>query len=299
MKDTIFTGAGVAIVTPMDDEGFVNYEEFECLIDFNIANGTDAIIVCGTTGESATLSFLEHCDVVKHCIDYVAGRVPVIAGTGSNDTNFAIRLSKKACEYGADGLLIVTPYYNKASQRGLIKHFTAIADAVDKPIIIYSVASRTGVNIEPATCLELSKHKNIVAIKEASGNISQVAKIRALCGDELNVYSGNDDQIVPMMALGAKGVISVLSNVMPKETHMIAKYCLDGEYDKALKLSLDTLDLANGLFCDVNPIPVKEALNIMGFNAGSCRLPLCDMDDEKKSFLKGILDKHQLVGSIR
>ncbi len=298
MKNTIFTGAGVAIVTPMDEDGFVNYEEFERLIDYNINNGTDAIIVCGTTGESATLSFLEHCDVVKHCIDYVNGRVPVIAGTGSNDTNFAIRLSKKACEYGADGLLIVTPYYNKASQRGLIKHFTAIADAVDKPIIIYSVASRTGVNIAPETCLELSKHKNIVAIKEASGNISQVAKIRALCGDELDVYSGNDDQIVPMMALGAKGVISVLSNVMPEKTHKIAQYCLDGDFDKAASLSLETLDLANALFCDVNPIPVKEALNILGFNAGSCRLPLCDMTDEKKAFLKSVLDKYNLVGII-
>ena len=299
MKKVIFEGSGVAIVTPMDSEGFVNYDELERLIDFNIDNGTDAIIICGTTGEGSTLSFLEHCDAINHCIKYVNKRVPVIAGSGSNDTNFAIRLSKKACEYGADALLVVTPYYNKTSQRGLIKHFTAIADSVDTPIILYSVASRTGVNIEPATCKELSKHPNIVAIKEASGNISQVAKIRALCGDELSVYSGNDDQIVPVMSLGGKGVISVLANIMPKQTHDIARLCLDGKFDEACALSLDTLDIANAMFCDVNPIPVKEALNIMGFNAGHCRLPLCDMTEDNKNMLIGVMQRHGLVGSVK
>ena len=298
MKKVIFQGSGVAIVTPMDDEGFVNYYELERLIDFNIDNGTDAIIICGTTGEGSTLSFLEHCEAINHCIKYVNKRVPVIAGSGSNDTNFAIRLSQKACQYGADALLIVTPYYNKTSQHGLIKHFTEIADNVDTPIILYSVASRTGVNIEPATCKELSKHPNIVAIKEASGSLSQVAKIRALCGDELSVYSGNDDQIVPIMSLGGKGVISVMANIMPKQTHDIAQLCLDGKFDKASELALKTLDIANALFCDVNPVPVKEALNIMGFNAGHCRLPLCDMTDENRKKLKSIMQRHGLVGII-
>lgn len=299
MKNTIFTGAGVAIVTPMHQDGTVNYSEFSRLIDYNIENGTDAIIVCGTTGESATLNSEEHCEVIKYCVDYVAGRVPVVAGTGSNDTAFAIELSKQACKDGADGLLVVTPYYNKTSQRGLIKHFNMIADASEKPLILYSVASRTGVNIEPATCKELSKHPNIVGIKEASGNLSQVAKIRALCGDDLHVYSGNDDQVVPIMSLGGKGVISVLSNVMPRQMHEITNFCLKGDFKSAANISLQTLPLANALFTDVNPIPVKEALSIMGFEVGPCRLPLCEMSEEKHNALLKVMQDFRLVGILR
>lgn len=299
MKNTIFTGAGVAIVTPMHQDGTVNYSEFSRLIDYNIENGTDAIIVCGTTGESATLNYEEHCEVIKYCVDYVAGRVPVVAGTGSNDTAFAIELSKQACKDGADGLLVVTPYYNKTSQRGLIKHFNMIADASEKPLILYSVASRTGVNIEPATCKELSKHPNIVGIKEASGNLSQVAKIRALCGDDLHVYSGNDDQVVPIMSLGGKGVISVLSNVMPRQMHEITNFCLKGDFKSAANISLQTLPLANALFTDVNPIPVKEALSIMGFEVGPCRLPLCEMSEEKHNALLKVMQDFRLVGILR
>ena len=295
MKKTIFTGAGVAIVTPMNEDGTVNYDAYADLIDFQIENKTDAIITCGTTGESSTLSDDEHREVIRFAIEQTAGRVPVIAGTGSNDTKYAIELSQAAGEMGADGLLLVTPYYNKTSQRGLVAHFGMIAESVKTPIILYSVQSRTGVNIAPETALELSKYDNIVAIKEASGNISQVAKIRALCGDNLDVYSGNDDQIVPLLSLGGKGVISVLSNVAPEVAHNICQFFFDGKVEESMKLQLEYLDLCNDLFVDVNPIPVKEALNMMGMNAGPCRMPLYEMTDAAKDKLAATLARHGLL----
>ena len=295
MKNTIFTGAGVAIVTPMNEDGSVNFDAYADLIDFQIENKTDAIITCGTTGESSTLSDDEHREVIKFAIEQTAGRVPVIAGTGSNDTKYAIELSQAAGEMGADGLLLVTPYYNKTSQRGLVAHFGMIAESVKTPMILYSVQSRTGVNIAPETAFELSKYDNIVAIKEASGNISQVAKIRALCGDNLDVYSGNDDQIVPLLSLGGKGVISVLSNVAPEVAHNICQFYCDGKVEESMKLQLEYLDLCNDLFIDVNPIPVKEALNMMGMNAGPCRMPLYEMTDAAKDKLAATLAKHGLL----
>lgn len=295
MKNPVFTGAGVAIVTPMHEDGSVNFDALKKLIDFQIENHTDAIIICGTTGESSTLTDEEHREVIKCCIDHTAGRVPVIAGTGSNDTAYAIDLSKEACNLGADAVLLVTPYYNKTSQRGLVAHFTAIADAIDKPVILYNVPSRTGVNILPDTALELSKHPRVNGIKEASGNISQIMKVHALCGDELNIWSGNDDQITPIMACGGKGVISVLSNVMPQETHDIVQAYLDGDAAKSTELQAKYLELANALFCDVNPIPVKEALNLTGFAAGPCRLPLYEMTDANKAHLAEVMKKYGLI----
>jgi len=286
MKNTIFTGAGVAIVTPMNEDGSINYEQFGKNIDFQIENGTDAIIVCGTTGESSTMTDEEHLECIRYCVERTAKRVPVIAGTGSNDTKYAIELSQKAEELGADGLLIVTPYYNKSSQRGLVAHFTAIADAVNIPIILYNIPGRTGVNIAIDTYKKLGQHKNIVAVKEASGNISYVAKLIAECGDLLDVYSGNDDQIVPLMSLGGVGVISVLSNCMPKETHQIAQYCLDNNCAEAAKLQAKLLTFINNLFIEVNPIPVKEAMNMMGMNCGQCRMPLYPIAEENAKILK-------------
>lgn len=299
MKNTIFTGAGVAIATPMNADGSINFDELGRLIDFNIENGTDAIIICGTTGESATMTDEEHIASIKYAVEKTAGRVPVIAGTGSNHTDYAVNLSKEAEKLGADALLCVTPYYNKASQQGLIKHFTAIAEAVSVPIILYNIPSRTGVSMAVETIAELAKLDNIVAVKEASGNISFVAALRQACGDSIDIYSGNDDQIVPIMSLGGKGVISVLSNCCPKETHDIAALCLENRYPEALELAMKYLPFANALFCDVNPIPVKEALNIMGFNAGSCRLPLCDMTDANKAKLTAEMEKLGLVGCIK
>ncbi len=295
MKNTIFTGAGVAIVTPMNEDGSINFEKLGELIDFNIDNGTDAIIICGTTGESSTMTDEEHVECIKYAIEKTNHRVPVIAGTGSNHTEYAVNLSKEAEALGADGLLCVTPYYNKTSQAGLVAHFTAIANAVKIPVILYNVPSRTGVNILPETLKKLSEIENIVAVKEASGNISQVAKIAALCGDNLDIYSGNDDQIVPIMALGGKGVISVLSNCMPFETHEIAALCLDNKYDQAREKANRLLEFTNALFSDVNPIPVKEALNIMGFDVGECRLPLIRMSDDKISSLAESMKKIGLV----
>ena len=296
MKNTIFTGAGVAIATPMNDDGSINFDELGRLIDFNIDNGTDAVIICGTTGESSTMTDEEHIECIRYAVEKVNKRVPVIAGTGSNHTEYAVNLSKTAEELGADALLLVTPYYNKTSQAGLVKHYTTIAEAVSLPIILYNVPSRTGVNIAPETCAELAKVENIVAVKEASGNISQVAKIAALCGDSLDIYSGNDDQIIPIMALGGKGVISVLSNCMPRETHDICQLCLENKYDEAREKALKILDFTNDLFCDVNPIPVKEALNLMGFKAGPCRLPLVEMSDANKAKL---LKSMQNVGLVK
>lgn len=295
MKNTVFTGAGVAIVTPMNADGSINYKKLGENIDYQIENGTDAIIICGTTGESSTLTDEEHVECIRVAVEHTKKRVPVIAGTGSNDTKYCIFLSKEAESLGVDALLLVTPYYNKTSQRGLVAHFTAIADSVHIPIILYNVPSRTGLNISLEAYIELSKHKNIVATKEASGNISAIAQIIAECGDDLDVYSGNDDQIVPIMALGGKGVISVLSNVMPAETHEIAKLCLENDVAKAAELQLKLLEFANDLFIDVNPIPVKEAMNLMGMEAGECRLPLIKMEQKKIDILASSMKKIGLI----
>ncbi len=284
MKRTVFTGAATALITPMKNGG-IDYEKFSEVVEFQIAHKIDALVVCGTTGESSTLTDAEHRDLIKFCVEKVAGRVPVIAGTGSNDTDYAIDLSKFACEVGVDALLQVTPYYNKTTQRGLIKHFFAVADAVNKPIILYNVPSRTGVNIKPETYAELCKHENIAATKEASGNLSAVAEIRYLCGDSLDVYSGNDDQIIPIMSLGGKGVISVLSNILPAETHKICADFLNGDIKSASDSQINYIPLINSLFCEVNPIPVKTAMNLLGFCSEEIRLPLCEMEDSNKSRL--------------
>lgn len=295
MKNPIFTGAAVAIITPMHEDGSVNYEEFARFVDWQIENGTDAIVICGTTGESSTLDVDEHMAAIKWCIEYVNGRIPVIAGTGSNSTASAIEMSVEACEYGADALLLVTPYYNKTSQAGLIAHYTAIHDATDKPIILYNVPSRTGLNIKPETALELSKLPRINGIKEASGDLEQIAKVKELCGDELNIWSGNDDQIVDILDRGGLGVISVLSNVCPQETHdIVAKY-LDGDKEASKALMDKYMKLAKTLFCDVNPIPVKEAVNLMGYKAGHCRMPLVDLSDENKKLMKETLEEYGLI----
>ncbi len=284
---SIFRGAGVAIATPFYEDGSINYDEFKKLIEFQIANGTDAIIVCGTTGESATMSLEEHSEVVRFCIDVVDHRVPVIAGTGSNDTQAAIRLSKEAEKDGADACLVVTPYYNKATQKGLIAHYTAIAEAVNIPIIMYNVPSRTGCNILPATAAYLAKNvKNIVGIKDATGNIAQTSEMMALAGDALELYSGNDDQILPILACGGLGVISVLSNVAPKETHEICQKYFDGDIAGCRELQYKALPLIHELFSEVNPIPVKTGLKLIGIEAGPMRLPLTEMEEEHAKALK-------------
>lgn len=295
MKNTIFTGAGVAIITPMNADGSINYDGFAENIEYQIANGTDAIIVCGTTGEASTMTDEEHIECIRFAVEKTAGRIPVIAGTGSNDTKYAVELSKIAQEKGADGLLLVTPYYNKASQKGLVAHFTAIADAVDIPIILYNIPGRTGVSIDMNTYKILGQHKNIVAVKEASENISYTSKLIAQCGDLLDVYSGNDDIIVPMMSIGAKGVISVISNIMPKETHEITQLCLANNCEEAAKLQMKYLELINNLFIEVNPIPIKEAMNQMKMPSGPCRLPLCEMTDEHIETLKNSMKKIGLI----
>lgn len=294
-NNPIFTGAGVAIITPFHEDGSVNYECLAKILEDQIANSTDAIVICGTTGESATLSPKEHLDVIKYTVDVVNHRIPVIAGTGSNETAVAVELSNDAEKVGVDGLLIVTPYYNKASQRGLVKHYSYIADRVSTPIIIYNVPSRTGVNVLPETYAELSEHKNIIGAKEASGNLSQIAQTIALCGDKLDVYSGNDDQIVPIMSLGGKGVISVLSNICPKIAHDIPSLYLDGKCRESAELQLKYLELCNAMFMDVNPIPVKVAMNMMGMDVGPLRLPLCEMDDAKNEKLRSVLGKYGLI----
>ena len=295
MKNTIFTGAGIAIITPMNADGSINYQGLGDLIENQIANGTDAIIICGTTGEASTMTDEEHLECIRFAAEKTAGRIPVIAGTGSNDTRYAIELSKEAEAVGVDGLLLVTPYYNKNTQRGLIAHFTAIADAVNVPIILYNIPGRTGVNMEVATVKKLAEHRNIAAIKEASGNISYAAKLIAACGDNIDVYSGNDDMVVPLVSLGGKGVISVASHVIPKQMHDMVQYCLDNNFAEATKLQIEYLDLINSLFIEVNPIPVKEALNMMGVNVGSCRMPLYEMSDEHKAVLRASLEKHGLI----
>ena len=294
MKKVIFEGCGTAISTPFTEDG-VNFEEFKKLIENQIENDIDAIIVCGTTGEAATMTLQERKETIKFAVDTINKRTKVIIGTGSNNTRDAIEMSKYAESLGTDGILVVTPYYNKTTQKGLIEHYKAISNAVTVPIIMYSVPSRTGVNILPETCLELSKIENIVAIKEASGNISQVAKIASLCGDNLTIYSGNDDQIIPVLSLGGKGVISVLSNVMPKYTHeMVIKY-LNGEVKEATKMQLDVIKLVETLFIEVNPTPVKYALNLMGYNYGKPRLPLIEMTEVNQQKMKGILKEYNLI----
>ena len=292
-KTAIFTGAGVALVTPMHPDGSINHEKHRQLIDFQIENGTDAIIAVGTTGEASTQNYEEHALALKTAIEHTAGRVPVIAGTGSNDTEHCIRLSTDAKKMGADGLLLVTPYYNKTSQRGLIAHYTKIATSVDMPMILYNVPSRTGVNIQPQTVAALYELPQVVAIKQANPDLAQTAQIAALC--DIDIYSGNDDLIVPMMSLGAKGVISVLSNVIPRETHEMCAAWLSGDVETAKRLQLTYLDLVNALFMDVNPIPVKEALNQMGFAVGDCRLPLYEMGDEMKQKLATVLKRYSLI----
>lgn len=283
----IFKGAGVAIVTPMKADGEVNYDVLGEMLEAQIQGGTDAIIICGTTGESATLTEEEHSAVIRYAIKKVNKRIPVIAGTGSNCTATAIKLSKEAEKDGADGLLLVTPYYNKATQNGLIAHYTAVANAVNIPIILYNVPSRTGCNLLPETIAKLVKNvKNIVGVKEASGNISQIAKVKLLCGDDVDLYSGNDDQVVPILSLGGIGVISVLSNVAPKETHDMVMDYLNGDLEKAREMQLKALPLIDALFSEVNPIPVKKAMSFMGWEAGSLRAPLSEMEDAHAEVLR-------------
>jgi len=287
-KKLPFTGSGVAIVTPFKD-GKVDFDKLGELIEYHIENKTDAIIVCGTTGEAATMPDAEHLSVIEYSVKKAAGRICIVAGTGSNDTKHGIELSKNAEKCGADALLLVTPYYNKATQKGLIQHYTAIADAVSIPIILYSVPSRTGVNILPETLLELSKHPNIVGVKEASGNISQVAKIAAVCGDKLAIYSGDDNMTVPIMSLGGVGVISVIANILPEETHNMTELYLKGDHKGALDLQLKMLNVMESMFYEVNPIPVKTAMNILGFDVGELRLPMCEMEDGNKKKLEAAL----------
>ena len=293
MKNTIFTGAATAIVTPLNENG-IDYEKFAALIEWQIAQGIDAIVAVGTTGEGSTLNDAEHKEAIRFCVEQVHGRVPVIAGTGSNDIAYAISLTKYACEVGADAMLLVTPYYNKATQKGLIASFTAIADASTKPCILYNVPSRTGCNIQPATCAVLAEHPNIVAIKEASGNISQVAQIAALCGDKIDIYSGNDDQIIPVLALGGKGVISVLSNLLPAETSAMCHRYLEGDTAGALQMQLQYLPLVDALFCEVNPIPVKAAMAAMGFCENYLRLPLTPMEPQNEQKLLALMRENGL-----
>lgn len=292
---SIFTGAGVALVTPMNADGSVNFEKMKELIEFQIANGTDALIICGTTGEATTISDEDQIECVRFAKEVAAGRVPVIAGAGSNDTAHCIELAQACEKVGADGVLLVTPYYNKATQKGLILHYTAIANSIHIPIILYNVPGRTGCNLTPKTVAELAKVENIVAVKEASGNLSQVAEIAALVGSDFDIYSGNDDQILPVLSLGGKGVISVLSNVAPKETHdMVVKF-LNGDVQGAIKLQLDAIELISALFCEVNPIPVKTALNLMGYEVGACKLPLCDMEPKNLETLKTAMKNYGLI----
>jgi 4-hydroxy-tetrahydrodipicolinate synthase len=295
MNNTIFTGAATAIVTPMNPDGSIDFASFGKLIDFQIDEGIDAIVVCGTTGEASTMSDEEHIECVRYCVERTAKRVPVIAGTGSNDTLYAAELSLAAQKAGADALLLVTPYYNKTSQRGLVKHFSHTADAVNIPIMLYNVPSRTGIKIEIETYKALCKHPNITATKEASGDFSLIAKIFAECGEDLTVYSGNDDQFVPIIAMGGKGVVSVLSNVIPKVTAKIARLALDGNFPEAAALMNRHLELANNLFLDTNPIPVKQAVGMMKLCGDTMRLPLIPMDDGKTAKLRASLEKLGII----
>lgn len=293
-KEIIFEGVATALITPFHAGG-VDYDTFGRLIDWQIAGGADALVICGTTGEASTLTDEEHRECIRYSVERAAGRVPIIAGTGSNDTDYAISLSRYACEVGCDGLLLVTPYYNKATPKGLIRSFTAVADATDKPIILYNVPSRTGVNIPMSVYTELAKHERIVAVKEASGNLSAIATIAAELSDSLAIYSGNDDQIVPIMSLGGRGVISVLSNVLPKETHDMCRFMLDGDVKSAAALQLKMLSLINALFIEVNPIPVKTACAMMGLSSEEMRLPLCEMEEANRAKLAEAMRQNGLL----
>lgn len=294
MKKPIFKGAAVAIITPYTEDG-INFPELGRIIEDQIKGGTDAIVITGTTGESATMSDAEHRAAIKFAVEQVKGRIPVIAGTGSNETSYAIALSKYAEEVGADALLVVTPYYNKCTQKGLVAHYTAIADAVNIPIVLYDVPSRTGVAISTESYVKLSKHPNIVAVKEANGDLSKILRLKAAVGDDLVLYSGNDDQIVPILSLGGQGVISVLSNVAPKETHDMCQAFFDGDTEKAAKMQIDYTDLIDALFCEVNPIPVKVAMRKLGYDAGPLRMPLCEMEPENEAKLEAALRNHGLM----
>lgn len=292
----VFKGAGVAIITPFHQDGSVNYEKFAEQIEYQIANGTDAIIVCGTTGEASTLTHEEHLDVIRFCVKQTAGRIPVVAGTGSNCTETAIYLSQEAEKAGVDGLLVVTPYYNKATQKGLYNHFKAIADSVSVPIILYNIPGRTGVNMTPETIVKICKEvDNIVGVKEATGNISQVAKIMSLADGCVDLYSGNDDQIVPLLSLGGLGVISVLSNVAPQQTHDICQKYFDGDVAGSCKMQLDAIPLIDALFCEVNPIPVKAAINLQGREAGPMRMPLSEMEPEHMAVLEKVMKDYGIL----
>ena len=295
MKRVPFKGSAVAIVTPMNEDFSINYNKLGQLIDWQIEQGTDCILVCGTTGESTVMTDEEHVECIRYAVEKTAGRVPVMAGCGSNDTAYAIWLSKESKAIGADSLLHVTPYYNKTSQKGLVAHFNAIADATDLPVVLYNVPSRTGLNIQPQTYAELCKHPNIVATKEANNDIAAICKTISLCREDLIFYSGNDDQIVPILSMGGLGVISVMANIIPKETHALTQTFFNGDLAGAAKMQTDVMGLVSALFCDVNPIPVKEALNLMGQNAGPCRLPLVEMSDAGLAQLKGELKKFNLI----
>ncbi|MBI6874599.1 4-hydroxy-tetrahydrodipicolinate synthase [Clostridium aciditolerans] len=291
---SLFKGSGVAIVTPFNETG-VDFKKLEELLEWHIKSSTDAIIVCGTTGEASTMSEQERKETIKFTVDIVNKRIPVIAGTGTNNTAASINMSKWAESIGVDGLLVITPYYNKTTQKGLVEHFKAIATSVKTPIIVYNVPGRTGMNITPKTLKELCQFDNIIAVKEASGNISQIAEIKALCGDRLDIYSGNDDQIIPILSLGGVGVISVLANIIPKDTHDMCELYLAGKTKEALKIQLDSLALTNSLFIETNPIPVKTAMNVLGMNVGNLRLPLCDMTDANLEVLKKELKNYGLL----
>lgn len=291
----IFEGAGVALITPMNEDGSVNYNKLEEILEEQIAGGTDCIIACGTTGEASTLTIEEHLDVIKRTIEIVNKRIPVIAGTGSNSTETAVEFSKEAQEYGADGVLVVSPYYNKATQKGLIQHFSAIANAIDIPVVLYNIPGRTGVNIEPETIAYLVNNvPNIVGVKEASGNFSNAIKTLRLC-PEIDMYSGNDDQVVPLMSIGAKGVISVLSNVAPRQTHDMCQAALDGDFVKARKMQIEALDVVENLFTEVNPIPVKAAMNLQGKNVGPLRLPLTQMEKVHEDALAKAMEEYGIL----
>ena len=296
MKKTIFTGSAIAIITPFNEDGTkVNHAKLEQIIDEQIRRKTDAVVICGTTGEAPTLDDGEHLECIRTAVAAAAGRIPVIAGTGSNNTAHAVMMTQEAEKLGADAVLCVTPYYNKTSQDGLIEHYNFIADNTNLPIVLYNVPSRTGVKIQPETYKALSEHKNINSVKEASGDLSAFAKTVALCGDSLNYYSGNDDQIVPIMSLGGKGVISVLSHIAPETAHDIASLYLEYKCRESAALQLEWLDLCNALFCDVNPIPVKAAMNLMGLDVGPCRLPLTRMNEKNYTILKAALKNHGLI----
>ena len=295
MKQPLFTGSATALVTPFRADGSVDTEAFARQLDFQLDNGTDALFVCVTTSETPTLTQEEYDALVRIAVEKAKGRVPVVAGAGSNNTARSLELARHAESLGANGVLLVTPYYNKTSQAGLVRHFTTVADQIQIPVLVYNVPSRTGCNIKPETYRELSKHPNIIGTKEANGDISSVAKTLALCGDDFIVYSGNDDQVLPIMALGGKGVVSVFSNILPREMHEIASVCLQGDWEKARRDFLNWVDVMEALFFDVNPIPVKEAMNLMGRAAGPCRLPLVEMEPKAKERMIAVLQKHGLL----